>query len=249
LAPSRLQLSAIRTCEAVFQPRNVQDAFLASDSHVKTLIEAVKDGGVEAFDPLMVWWSGQGWYIIDGHHRLDAIRQAQKARSKLGITDVPVEVFAGTLNDAIAQSVASNSKNKLPMRLADKLEGAWRLIGLDNGMTKKQLHSVTAVSLRTIANMREKRKELIKQGEDPQALTWEDAKASQRPEINDDWEEQLARKWVEQLVRTFGDKFAKQPMIAARALELYSETLPHDLIRCWPEEAQAYEDELESAEF
>ncbi|MEW6640648.1 MAG: ParB N-terminal domain-containing protein [Pseudomonadota bacterium] len=234
----------------MFQPRNVHDAFLASDGHINTLAEAVKDGGVDVFDPLLVWWSGQAWYVIDGHHRLDAIRQAHDDRPKLGITDVPVKVFSGSLDDAIAQSVARNSKDKLPMKQADKLESAWRLIALNSAMTKDQLRDVTSVSLRTIANMRKKRRELVDQGLDPMGLSWLDVKAGQNSQNPDEgWIERQARDWMEKLVKAFGKKLREQPEIAARMLELYSETLPRELVRFWPDEVQSEADDLRELEF
>jgi len=247
--PNRLPLTNIKTAEVVFQPRDIQAAFLATDGHVKGLAEAVKEGGADAFDPLTVWWSGRGWYVIDGHHRLMALRKVQRERSGSKIETVPVTVFTGTLNDAISQSAALNSKDKLPMRKADKLERAWKLVCLD-GMTKKQIHEATTISGRTIATMREKRRGLLAREEQPLEWFWKDVLADQRPTNHDEeWEERQAREWMERFVKAFGTKLAEQPEIAARALRLYSERLPIELVRQWPEEARAISDEVEAEEF
>lgn len=56
--PQRLPLNEIKTAEVVFQPRDTDAAWLATDSHVKVLAEAVKERANDAFDPLTVWWSG-----------------------------------------------------------------------------------------------------------------------------------------------------------------------------------------------
>ncbi len=211
---------------------------------MKLLIDAVKDSKAAAFDPLTVWWSGTGWYVIDGHHRLEAFRKVQVDYPKLKIENVPVTVFVGTLYEAIAQSVALNSKDKLPMRKADKLERAWKLVCLDDGMTKTHIHNATTISERTVATMRKKRADLIERGEEPLEWSWLDALRDQRPDDHgEDWQEQQAQQWVRRFVKEFGTKLADQPEIAARALQLYSGRLPLELVRCWPDEVQTVVEE------
>jgi hypothetical protein len=242
--PSRLPLGALRVAEPLFQPRDIEAAFLATDSHVKVLIDAVKENGEKAFEPLTVWWSGAGWYVIDGHHRLMAFRQHK------GIEAVPVTAFVGSINDAIRQSVALNSRDKLPMRKEDKLERAWKLVCLDGGLTKGDIHSATTISERTVTTMRHKRKDLIARGEEPLDWLWREAKNDER-QINpdDNWAEEMAQDWARRFGKTFDKKLIEQPAIAARALELYSERLPLELVRFWPDAAQQVIDEEAEAEF
>jgi ParB-like chromosome segregation protein Spo0J len=248
--PQRLAFGEINTAVEVFQPRDVEADFLASDAHVKTLAEAVKEGGVTAFDPITVWWSGQRWYVLDGHHRLLALRQAREKHERLKDETVPVTVFNGSLNEAISQSVALNSKDKLPMKKADKLERAWKLVCLDDSLSKKRIHEVTTISEGTIAAMRRKRRELLDRGEQPLEWLWDAAKNDIRQaEYDEDWQEQQAKDWVKRLVKLFDKKLIEQPEIAARALQLYSQRLPLELARCWPEEVKTVAEEVAEQEF
>jgi ParB-like chromosome segregation protein Spo0J len=250
--PVRLRLKEIRTAERAFQPRDIETAWLALDSHVKALTEAVKNAEGNAFDPITVWWSGLHWYVIDGHHRMKAYLRAKKEDEKLKIETVPVNVFEGTIELAIQEAVTLNSKDKLPMSKADKLERAWKLVCLNaDGMTKEQIVKATTVSERTVANMRRERRTLLQHGEaDLLALTWVDVLAHGRPASHDDeWQERQAIQWQKRLVKHFGKKFAEQPEIAARALELYSARLPEELVRLWPEEARRAVQEDEELEF
>lgn len=241
--PARLALRDMRTAEAVFQPRDVNAAWLASESHVKLLVDAVKENGAEAFDPLTVWWSGAAWYVIDGHHRLMAFRQVKEGSA------VPVSVFTGPLHSAITRSVALNSKDKLPMRKEDKLERAWKLVCL-GGLTKAEIHAATTISTRTIASMRQKCKQLLERGHRPLEWDWRDAKQDNQTVAPDDsWAEKLAQDWVRRLVKAFDKKLIEQPGIAARALELYSDRLPLELARLWPDAARTAVEEENELEF
>jgi len=240
--PSRLPLSQIRFATAVFQPRNIDVAFLASDSHVKSLSEAIKNTESHDLDPVTIWWGGASWYVIDGHHRVEAYRMALTSDSKLRIDNIPVTAFAGTVNEAIRRAAALNSKDKLPMSKTDKLERAWKLVCLDDDWTGDEIRDDTSISIRTIATMRgEKRRlEADPEGGAVLALSWEEVKRALNKELpKDGWEEKLAIEWQKRLVKLFGTKLAQQPEIAARALELYSERLPQELIRQWVEEVRS----------
>lgn len=247
----RLSMDAIMFATEVFQPRDINAAWLATDSHVKALVEAVKTAEGNAFDPVTVWWSGLHWYVIDGHHRMMAYRRAKKEDEKLPLDTIPVDVFDGSLDEAIRQSAVLNSKDKLPMTRADKLERAWKLVCLGNGWTGEDIVSATTVSLRTVATMRKERKGLLAQGkDDPLEVTWADVLSKVSPvNHDDDWKERQAVEWQKRLVRMFGKKFAEQPEIAARAIELYSARLPEELVSMWPDEAKKVADSAVDPEF
>lgn len=244
-------MDAIMFATEVFQPRDINAAWLATDSHVKALVEAVKTAEGNAFDPVTVWWSGLHWYVIDGHHRMMAYRRAKKEDEKLPLDTIPVDVFDGSLDEAIRQSAVLNSKDKLPMTRADKLERAWKLVCLGNGWTGEDIVSATTVSLRTVATMRKERKGLLAQGkDDPLEVTWADVLSKVSPvNHDDDWKERQAVEWQKRLVRMFGKKFAEQPEIAARAIELYSARLPEELVSMWPDEAKKVADSAVDPEF
>lgn len=247
--PTELPLNAIATVAVLFQPRDVDAAWLATDSHVKALTEAVKNKGADVFDPLTVWWSGKQWYLIDGHHRLMALRKAKAEHPKLKFDAVRVTVFTGNLHEAIAQSAALNAKDKLAMRKEDKLERAWKLVCLDEA-TKSQIQDATTISEGTVATMRRRRKELAERGDDPLDWSWLDAKSDKPPAApDDDWVEAQARNWVRRLAKAFHTKLIDQPEIAARALELYSDRLPLELVRLWPAARDQVLEEEREAEF
>lgn len=236
--PERLPIDELAVCAPVFQPRDVETAWLATSSHISTLAEAARNNPLNALEPLTIWWSGKAWFVIDGHHRLAAYKQALEKDKKLKIRSVPVVVFQGTLAEAVRESVLCNSRDKLPMRKGDKLERAWKLVCVDESWTREQISEATGVSVRTVANMRATMKEL-KGTPDADLLgtSWEEAKrGSYEGERDEKWEQKLAIDWQKRLVRAFDKKFAEQPRIAARALELYSERLPHELIRSWSDE-------------
>lgn len=120
--PDVLDLKDLRVLESIFQPRDL--TFRAGDheAHVDTLAKAIgKPEKPKYLDPITVWWGGDRWYVLDGHHRRLAY---ERAKIKKGI---PVRAFEGTLEEALAQSVSLNSKNKLAMSPQDKMNTAWRL--------------------------------------------------------------------------------------------------------------------------
>lgn len=244
-----LPLASIKTCKTLFQPRDTNYAVLASDAHIKTLAEAIKDDKQHNLEALMVWWGGENWYVIDGHHRLEAYRVIAKDHPDIKLGAIPVEAFNGSLNEAIKEASARNCRDKLPMNKDDKLERAWKLVCLGEGWTKEQIHLATGVSVRTVANMRTKRAEWMEENKgDPSEVIntkWEDIKSGRAGgDPDDDWKEKLALNWSTRLAKAFGDKLVKQPEIAARALEIYSKNLALDLVREWPMEARKVVEEL-----
>ena len=164
----------IRRFVAVFQPRSIEGRYLEDERHIEVLANSIGDkpDKPKMLDPIVVWWSGLQWYVIDGHHRLLAYR---KRGVKL---PVPVITFEGTLDEAVAYSALSNSRDKLPMTLKDKLNMAWRLT-LHLRRTKQQVADACAVSARTVATMRKAKSELLAAG-----VSLE--------EIPEDWKEAMA---------------------------------------------------------
>src|SRR5262249_11347216 len=102
----------------------------------------------------------------------------------------------------------------------------------------------------TIATMRGKRRELVERGETPLDWSWLHAKRDKQ-EFNpdDDWIEQQARDWAHRFGETFGKKLVDLPEIAARALQIYSERLPLELVRFWQDEAKEVAEEVGQLEF
>lgn len=254
-----LPLEEIRVATSVFQPRLGDGTAGEAEAHVSALADAIRSRKDHRLDPILVWWSGKHWRVVDGHHRLVAYRQvsnpdqAAPSRRYLAIDRVPVEVFTGTLHEAMARATSENSKDKLRMTKKDKLERAWRFTALGR-MTIPEIASATGVSERTVSNMRKIVSELsiVDPGDwdprvDPLEITWAEAKGRTMGEqpVDDAWIERQARDWAQRLGRTFGDKLARNPEMALMALSFYSENLPSRLVEIWREDEAKDEEEPE----
>lgn len=129
--PKSIHMDSIHMAHSVFQPRQFQDGTKAtSEDHTQGLIEAIMTEPTHQLDPIVVWWSGLNWRVIDGAHRLMAYRHVNKKRF-LKNPMIPVVIFKGDLYKAIDESIRLNSKDKLPMSKDDKINGACRLTVLD----------------------------------------------------------------------------------------------------------------------
>lgn len=237
--PEWLRLDQIAQAVSVFQPRTLEGRMREDMAHLKTLAGAMGSPEKPKFlDPVTVWWGGDRWFVIDGHHRIDAYRQ-------VGIrVAVPVTVFDGTLDEAMAHSAASNSKDKLPMSMNDKMNSAWRLVVLTN-WSKVKIMGPTGVSKGTIDNMRLAKAKLLeaREGEETEGelaftheglseMTWKVAKfeASGR-ELDPNYDpDEAARKRAgeiaQRLTRAIKDKMFQDTEAFALALLMIDSRLP-----------------------
>lgn len=214
----------------------------------RTLTQAVRSRG-GALDPIVVWWSGKRWYVLDGHHRMRAYRTFNNgAGAGKPITETPVEVFAGTVAAAHAKAVEANSKNHLRMEPADKADAAWRMVCLAAGAGNASAIGLgSGVTRQTVGKMQKHYAELRLRfpGVEPLDQSWKqvmDAIAGRDPkEWNDDEKEQQAQEWAERLTQVAGNKLQKSPGILARALEIYSPALIAQLI-----ETPVFEDRVKA---
>lgn len=152
-SPTRLPVEQIIRIPEIFQPRSAQDH--VSAAHVNDLATAIDiarevDTGAK-MEPVLVYWVGDAWACLDGHHRLAAV---EKKRSRLGgkAPTVAVEVFTGTVDAAMLEATRRNSRTKLPMATRDKSERAWQLLLTESG-THKDIAGVCGVATKTIQRM------------------------------------------------------------------------------------------------
>jgi hypothetical protein len=89
----RLPLDRIHVAEEVFQWRLATEDVGGKTGHTLVLAQALEDNK-KGLDPLVVWWGGSRFYLIEGHHRLAAYRTAKWSKP------VPVIEFQGTLEEA-----------------------------------------------------------------------------------------------------------------------------------------------------
>ena len=219
----------IRRKVAVFQPRSLDGRLIEDDAHVQTLVEAIGDPRKpKLLDPLLVWWSGKHWYVIDGFHRLLAYRRA-------GVEAlVPVQVFFGNLDEAVEAAAAANSKDKLPMTKEDKVNMAWRLTLFFEGRSKRQVAEACAVAERTVATMRKVKKELLERGRKLEEISenWDEARRLwQNQQLTKDIDRDAARRkkaerWAKAMSKTFGRSIFKDPEAFALALKIADGRLP-----------------------
>lgn len=253
--PRQLPLNGIRKAFSVFQPRHLNevDHTIASEGHICELVEALQNSNGEHLDPITVYWSGQAYRIIDGHHRHEAyLRYYNQRPAQL----VPVAVFEGSLEEAIQKAVEMNSKNHLPLTKEERLDRAWLLVVTDIG-SKRSIARSCKVGTATVATMRLRLREMAEANsesylENALELSWAEAKASVRkaPTHDNDWKEAAAKTLALRLGKNYGKRLAQHPEITARALEIYSENLTGELFRYWwGDFHEAVADEIENSDF
>ncbi|ACC71306.1 hypothetical protein PPMP20_13340 [Paraburkholderia phymatum] len=220
--PTKLILEHILTKEELFQHRLPKD--WDSNKHVSVLKRVVKGG--DTLEPLTVFWTGDGWTCIDGHHRVAAYVEAGFSGK------VPVSVFEGTLDEAIGQAALSNTHDKLPMSSSEKTNAAWRLTVLTD-LSIKAVHNSTTVAPSRISVMRKVREFIVERYSKDYAaeLRWQDAWSLWKGDQQDDdvgsdgWIEREAQKLAERLIKKFGKELGRNAEVTWRALEIYSPNL------------------------
>ncbi|TDR05952.1 ParB N-terminal domain-containing protein [Marinomonas communis] len=229
---SLLHLEQIHEAIEVFQPRDLANDTASKEQHIRNLMDAIFNESGNRLDPIVVWWSGFKWYVLDGHHRLMAYKRVQGLK-KIKILEIPVRVFSGSLVLAMAESTRLNSKDKLAMTRDDKFNRAWLFIAMDKGLSKREVATICKVGSATVSRMRKKLNEIRElQPHDWQSvalgMSWKEAMAfNQNGRVIDDgWEDRLALEWSKRIAKTFGNKPQQQPEVFVRALEMYS---PHML--------------------
>ncbi|RWC40541.1 MAG: hypothetical protein EOS28_23205 [Mesorhizobium sp.] len=250
--PDVLDLEELRTLESVFQPRDLSFREGDHEAHVDTLAKAIgKPEKPQYLEAITVWWGGDRWYILDGHHRRLAYERAKVNKG------IPVQAFRGSLEDALVQSVSLNSKDKLAMSLRDKMNTAWRLTAYTD-YSKSKIAAECGVAVRSVANMRSIRRalsDLGKSAEKMASMTWVDAqleaRGEQKPEIDQDAAtEKRAKGYAKSIARALKDRPHKDPEGFARALLMLNERLPTRLLetKAWADVLSDFRKVLEAEE-
>ncbi|WP_292516918.1 ParB N-terminal domain-containing protein [Mesorhizobium sp.] len=212
MGPPELHLQDIETVPELFQPRGG-----ISERHVSELVKAIK--AVGALDPVTVMVIGSRTILIDGHHRVEAYGTAQ------WVPPVPVRYFDGTPEEAVLVAGEANSKAKLPMDNTDRQNFAWRLVLIDRH-SKAAVARASGISEAQVSIMRRAKKTLGKQAGDH--ASWFRARLAANgkdfvidPNEKDEWMEQLADRYADELTKKFSTKLALNPEVAAMALASY----------------------------
>lgn len=229
-SPRALLFASIETIAELFQQRRI-DA-LASDAHIQTLARAIKPGlrGARqaALEPLTVYWIGDAWCVVDGHHRLAAYRLVSHP------APVPVEVLQGvTLGEAIKASLGANSKDTKELSLCCKTEAAWRFV-VAADMSKADIAALSDVAEATVATMRKTIRDFqaAHPGADSAGLTWANMRHWKRG-VNDTGKATTADERAADKLRRLTEKYLKgvSPQVIFRALGLIDPGLMPELSR------------------
>lgn len=223
--PDTLKLSEIQTLEDVFQFRKPMKH--RSDAHKMKLGRTVKRTGA-GLGRLLVYWAGNAWVCIDGHHRLAAYQKCELA-------GVPVEVFPGALQEAVKQALVRNTEDKLQVEDRERTAAAWDIVTTWNeAFTKAELSTHAGVSTSLVGKMRSVFHQLSeeKPGVDLSDITWKQAidlsKGNDGPDRGslDEWHAAQVTKIRDALINTFGGYLSKHPDLLVEALKQYDEDLP-----------------------
>lgn len=172
--PKSLPLPAIKIDSALFQWRGRPQ--FANTFHIAELTKTPKEGTpLAAVD---VWWGGDGYYLIDGHHRVEAYKAAKWQATKL----VPVAVYRGSLTQALLKAGHGNTPDKLGMTKEEKTQAAWEFVAATpvEAARAEAIQRAYSVSERMVRYMRSVVRQLRERdpSEDLSALTWLNARAT-----------------------------------------------------------------------
>lgn len=217
---TELPLGEIEVIESVFQHRSGNQA--SSWQHSDSLARSLKKQRGKQLDPVMVFWIGDAWALVDGHHRYEAYQAIDNQEP------IPVQVFSGTLDEAIGEALRGNSRNKLSMGSREKSEAAWRLVA-GTSLRVFQIVDASTRSKPTVIKMCKIRDELLEKDAkiDLGSLTWEQAQrvhkglAAAEVTYDEEWEAKQAKALADRLSKTFGGSLGKQPGVLWRALGIY----------------------------
>jgi hypothetical protein len=244
--PKALGLSSIKTSEDLFQFR--KPPHHASRAHSAELAKPVRDG--QTLEAIEVWWGGDGWYCIDGHHRLDAYRRGGWPVDK----PIPVCVYVGSLTSAMLAAGYRNSPDKLPMHKSEKTQAAWEFVAstAPEGEKAERIAKAYSISVRMVRFMRKVRRWLAENSptEDPSGLTWEAARRTfagedEEPRTEEDWDErdmEEGRKMADVMTQKLGSRLKKSRAMAY-ALEIIDSNFPAFAAEFWSDRRPVSEEE------
>ncbi len=209
--PDRLPVEAIAVKPELFQPRGV------SEKHISDLVKAIK--AVGDLEAVIVLPAKPKPILIDGHHRIEAYKQAGRTEA------IPVVYFEGTPQDAVLEAGQANSKAKLPMVNAERQDYAWRLVLLGH-YSKAQIARAAGIAPSQVANMRKVWKLLGREAFDLDSWFRARRKAQgQTDDLNEaereEWMQQQAARYADAMAKAFSTRLADRPQIAAMALAHY----------------------------
>ena len=215
-----LPLGDLKLATEVFQFRMAKHSGLYSEDHINKLVRSLKTHGYH-LPPLTVFYIDGEYYIIDGHHRLEAYTRCANTAPEL-VEAIPVHEFRGSFQEALQAAAEANTHDNLNMSLTEKRNTAWRLT-LDSPRKRgdsKAISKSADVSKnipKTYAKMQD---ELRAEGEDAATYTVQEAYNRKRavPEYTEGWEDTQASHMASKIRKAAGPQLRANPAITAKAL-------------------------------
>lgn len=102
----------------ILDPR-LQSRTETNEEVIEDYSDAIKRG--DEFPPLLVYFDGTHYWLVDGYHRYHAHKKAGKA-------GVACEVVNGTITEAILKATSVNSKHGMRRTYADKRKAVMTLL-------------------------------------------------------------------------------------------------------------------------
>lgn len=247
----------IKMLPHIFQPREMSYGARDVDTeYVNTLARRISIVG--ELDPPIVIRLGSAWVCVDGHHRIAAYK-----RTASGWKGRPIKCvwFGGTVREAVDEAIRSNRKEHLTLPQRDRLERAWKYVLLGD-RSKAEIVDLCVVGEGTVASMRRIKKaydacsdageRLVRDkfrknlGIPLEEARWDSARlAFVGVEEKERDDEEKAAKLAKRINSRLTDLLKRDPVVTARALEIYDPTLPRALTAAWnePRDRRLTEDE------
>lgn len=219
-------LQDVATLEAAFQVRGGRFRDGVLDEYLVDQLQRVLP--LKDLDPVLVWRAKDRWYLLDGHHRLEAYKRANR-------TSLPAVIFDGSATEAMREAGVDNAKVRRGMSITEKNNRAWEITRAepaDERTSAKQIAADTGLSLRQIRYMRSVWSKMTDQDEDPEQFrTWKHAHAwAQRIEYDNEEDRDAAMaakreadisRHTEKLRQSLGASLYHDPEMAEEVLSRF----------------------------
>ncbi len=201
----------------VFNMREDMNERLISD-----LVKVLDNGGT--LPPVTVLHAGAKAFVVDGHHRLEALRIHARRNGHAEDGLVPVSLFRGTPSEAVYASIMANSRHGVRLTASERTDAAWKLV-LIGEKTRSEIREATGVARSWITKMRQVKRQL---GEDAADYrSWHRAlrEANGRTQhelTEDEYEERKrmkAERIADQITEAIG-KHSNDPELMAMVMEV-----------------------------
>lgn len=211
-APRRLALDVLATSPRAWASRDMGQ--YAVERHVAELADTLRRTR-RALEPITVAQVDGWWLVVDGHLRVMAYH-CVGWKSK-----VPVKVFRGSAREALQESIAENSKARLPLTAEERTNAAWKMTRV-GGFSKRQIMEATAVGHGSTARMRQLLELMRAAGVDPEQFPrWKDARVALRDRRDfNGVEEYDVEAEVELYLKALGQ--ALPPHVMAKRLDVFA---------------------------